>query len=303
VFPTFKLGRASAQANVAVFICKLHKHFEEKIPDYVQKCPLFLDWVTTRIIEIANYANKAIDLMDLIRFHGAYNPDVHDGGLPASVAAMPGVNNLIFSGAFANPDINKEHFRVCMHIAPFTKVLLSVMGPLQDMDFAANQFGEQMTTMKITIVNNSAFFRDYRAFGAPATKLSAPMASSMFCLLMPLLGFTVTLWKLHLPTIRNQPCSQAGLMKKSKSVPVSSKSNSPFSIMSKRKSLPFPFPLVKLCPCHLSPRNPNFGCEWDSSSPMSLKNIIKTKKPVTLNGPSTFLMPLTDVKPCSTILG
>ncbi len=130
MFPSFKLGGASAQANVAVFICKLHKHFKEKKTDYVQKCPLFFDWVSTRIIEVANYANKAINLMDLIWFGGAYNPDVHDGGLPALVAAFPVVNNVIFWGAFDSPDINEEHFSVCMHIAPFTKVSFSVMGPL-----------------------------------------------------------------------------------------------------------------------------------------------------------------------------
>jgi len=39
VFPSFKLGGASVQANVAVFLRKLHKHFEDKKPDYIQKCP------------------------------------------------------------------------------------------------------------------------------------------------------------------------------------------------------------------------------------------------------------------------
>ena len=171
--------------------------------------PIF-DWVDTRITVVASYVNQAIKSMDLIWFDGAYNPDVQDSGLPESVATMPGVNNLIFPGAFANPDIKEEHFRVHMHIAPFTMVSFLVMQLLQDMGFAANQFGEEMTAMKITIVSNSAFFRDYRAFAAPAMKLSAPTGSSMFCLLMQLSGLTVTIWKLHLPTIRNQPCSQAG---------------------------------------------------------------------------------------------
>jgi len=71
VFPSFKLGGALAQANVTVFICKLHKHFEEKKPDYVRKCPLFFDWIDTRITDVANYVNEAIESMHLIWFDGA----------------------------------------------------------------------------------------------------------------------------------------------------------------------------------------------------------------------------------------
>jgi hypothetical protein len=71
VFPSFKLGGTSTQANVTTFIRELHKHFEEKKPDYVQKCPLFFDWIESRITNVANYVNEAINLMDLIWFNGA----------------------------------------------------------------------------------------------------------------------------------------------------------------------------------------------------------------------------------------
>jgi len=265
--------------------------------------PLFFDWIDTRITDVANYVNGVIEAMDLIWFNGAFNPDIHSGRLPASVAAMPGVNNLIFLGAFSDPDINEEHFRVRMHIAPFTKVSFLVMGPLQDMGFAANQFGEQTTTKKITIVNHSAFFKDYVAFAVPATKLSAPAAVVNVLPSDAIVGSYNCALEITSADYKKSAVLASRINKKSMSVPSSSTSNSPFSMIPIRKSLPSPFHPVEACLCHLSLRNLNLGWKWDSLSLMSLKKIIKLQKPVILNWRSMFLTQLTNVKPCVKILG
>jgi hypothetical protein len=71
----------------------------------------------------------------------------HGGGLPKSLKNMQGIYHLKYpeKGAFCVAQMNEEKFRIRLFVAPFIKVTFSILGPLQDLGFAASQFGEQNT--------------------------------------------------------------------------------------------------------------------------------------------------------------
>jgi hypothetical protein len=62
-------------------------------------------------------------------------------------------------------------------VAPFIKVTFSILGPLQDLGFAASQFGEQNTKWQITIINSKAFYTKFTALSAPKIDLTSAVCT------------------------------------------------------------------------------------------------------------------------------
>ena len=62
-------------------------------------------------------------------------------------------------------------------MAPFIKVTFSILGPLQDLGFAASQFGEQNTKWQITIINSKAFYTKFTALLAPKIDLTSAVCT------------------------------------------------------------------------------------------------------------------------------
>jgi len=162
------------------FVQEFNAFFEREKPDFMKRCPVFFDWTDLRLADDSDYAAAAAKGYDAVWFNETFSLEEHgEDGLPDSLKTMRGVNPLQYpeKGAFSVAQMNEENFRVRLFVAPFVRVTLSVLGPLQDLGFAASQFGEQSAKRQITIVNSEPFYAEFTALAAPKVELTSAVCT------------------------------------------------------------------------------------------------------------------------------
>ena len=171
---------SSTVAKARDFVQEFNAFFEREKPDFMKRCPVFFDWTDLRLADDSDYAAAAAKGYDAVWFNETFSLEEHgEDGLPDSLKTMRGVNPLQYpeKGAFSVAQMNEENFRVRLFVAPFVRVTLSVLGPLQDLGFAASQFGEQSAKRQITIVNSEPFYAEFTALAAPKVELTSAVCT------------------------------------------------------------------------------------------------------------------------------
>jgi len=170
-FPSkFTLGKLT---NARDFVQEFNNFFEQERPAFMKRCPVFFDWTDNRVEADSDHM-KDVSMFEDVWFNESFNLEKHGGGLPDSLADLPGANQLKFPAeGFTDKDQTIENFRVRLFLAPYTTVSFSNFGILQDLGFAPEQFGEQTTKVKCSLINQTAHYTEITAFSAPVLKLTA----------------------------------------------------------------------------------------------------------------------------------
>ena len=173
-FPSkFLLGALARSSFTRDFVVEFNNFFELEKPAFMKRCPVFFDWTDIRMSAEDDHMRHA-ELFQDVWFNEPFDKGKHDGGLPASLRNLPGVNQLKFpKEGFSNSEMTQENFRVRLFLAPYTTVGFSSFGILQDLGFTPDQFGEQTTKVKYSLANQTAHFTEITAFSAPVFKLTA----------------------------------------------------------------------------------------------------------------------------------
>jgi hypothetical protein len=109
----------------------------------MKRCPVFFDWTNTRMDVDADHI-KDVGIFEDIWFNESFDLGKHGGGLPDSLADLPGANQLKFPAeGFADKDQTKDNFRFRLFLAPYTMVSFSNFGILQIWDLHPLSLGSR----------------------------------------------------------------------------------------------------------------------------------------------------------------